>query len=109
MSASNFTKVHDLGAEWYCLKHEDGGMSLSGPSKIDGRQVSFDLTPEQVKKLSSFLSAVISTRRRKYLKDGDCKTCNNADHDPVQMFPYHDPSPMCKSGKHPHCTCDACF
>ena len=23
--------------------------------------------------------------------------------------PDHHPSPMCQSGKHPHCTCDACF
>lgn len=25
------------------------------------------------------------------------------------FYPNHKPSSMCESGKHPHCTCDACF
>lgn len=27
----------------------------------------------------------------------------------VAMGPHHDPSPCCRSGKRPHCTCDTCF
>lgn len=25
------------------------------------------------------------------------------------IFPPHDPSPRCESGKRPHCSCDICF
>ena len=28
---------------------------------------------------------------------------------PTEMFPPHDASDRCESGKHNHCTCDTCF
>jgi hypothetical protein len=37
-----------------------------------------------------------------------CPTC---DRDPkgLKMMPPHDPTGSCKSGKHPHCSCDTCY
>lgn len=49
--------------------------------------------------------------------DKDCKTCQE-DFIPRLMngarlsdifAPRHKASENCKSGKHPHCTCDTCF
>ena len=50
-------------------------------------------------------------------KDGllvpDCAGCKEfyeAKGKPSDVFaPRHQPSSGCKSGKHPHCTCDTCF
>lgn len=38
---------------------------------------------------------------------GECAYCDEYGDDP--NMPYHDASPRCESGKHPHCTCDTCF
>ncbi len=39
-------------------------------------------------------------------KHPDCQTCLN---NSVFGGPGHDTSPYCRSGRNPHCTCDACF
>ncbi|MEK6880048.1 MAG: hypothetical protein AABY22_10590 [Nanoarchaeota archaeon] len=47
--------------------------------------------------------------RRKYW-DENCKFC--LEQDPLNsgvMFPPHEASESCESGKHEHCTCDVCF
>ena len=38
--------------------------------------------------------------------DRECPSCRV-----YSIFggPSHNPSPMCRSGKRPHCTCDACW
>lgn len=43
--------------------------------------------------------------------DVDCPGCQEKlNHPRLDAFaPSHKPSPMCRSGKRPHCTCDACF
>ena len=49
--------------------------------------------------------------------DPDCKTCKNVIQPELVLgfklsdifCPNHKPSKNCKSGKRPHCTCDACF
>lgn len=49
--------------------------------------------------------------------DPNCKTCKSAFYPELEkekeysniFAPRHLPSPYCKSGKHPHCTCDTCF
>ena len=38
---------------------------------------------------------------------GECPYCD--EHGDSMMMPSHTPSSRCESGKHPHCTCDACF
>jgi len=45
--------------------------------------------------------------RRYHLKPGECHYCDK--HKPGEMMPPHDASSRCESGKHSHCTCDACF
>lgn len=45
-------------------------------------------------------------RRRVAMEEG-CATC--AELARGSFGPYHDPSPRCESGKHPHCTCGTCF
>jgi hypothetical protein len=39
--------------------------------------------------------------------EGECKFCDEFRND--SMMPSHTPSKNCESGKHPHCTCSACF
>lgn len=54
------------------------------------------------------LSQRPETQRRQRLR-GNCPTCEKAKRNGHPFHPPHDPSPNCKSGKRPHCTCDACF
>jgi len=37
----------------------------------------------------------------------NCAYCDA--HRDDKMMPYHDASDRCESGKHDHCTCDACY
>lgn len=39
----------------------------------------------------------------------DCEQCVHNEMDSHGFGPAHEPSSNCKSGKRPHCTCDACF
>lgn len=41
--------------------------------------------------------------------DDYCEQCVHNELDPHGFGPAHEPSSNCKSGKRPHCTCDACF
>lgn len=47
--------------------------------------------------------------------DPNCKTCQSVFYPAYRagitsiFAPRHRPSPRCKSGKQPHCTCDTCF
>ena len=49
--------------------------------------------------------------------DPECKMCKeiflpailNGKKISAVFAPSHKPSPRCRSGKHPHCTCDTCF
>jgi hypothetical protein len=47
--------------------------------------------------------------------DPNCKTCQKIFYPSYYkgifsvFAPRHKPSPRCKSGKNPHCTCDTCF
>lgn len=43
--------------------------------------------------------------RRQWVED--CPYC--AHYTPAEMFPPHDASPRCESGRRDHCTCDICF
>lgn len=47
------------------------------------------------------------SHRRSEAPKGECRYCD--ENKGVPFTPYHDPSPYCESGKHPHCTCDTCF
>ena len=40
---------------------------------------------------------------------GECAQCDRIHERGEDFFPRHDPSPRCRSGKVPHCTCDTCF
>lgn len=45
--------------------------------------------------------------RRRLLEPGDCAYCDK--YRGTTMFPSHQASERCESGKRPHCTCDTCF
>lgn len=45
--------------------------------------------------------------RRAVLPAGECAYCD--ENRSASMFPRHDASERCESGKHAHCTCDTCF
>ena len=38
-----------------------------------------------------------------------CPSCEPFFENPNEFRPRHKPSDSCRSGKHPHCTCDFCF
>lgn len=41
---------------------------------------------------------------------GGCREFYDSPGRPMNVFaPHHQPSPSCRSGKRPHCTCDTCF
>lgn len=46
-------------------------------------------------------------RRASLIPPGECKACD--EYRNYSMFPPHDASQNCESGKHPHCTCSTCF
>lgn len=58
-----------------------------------------------------------TSTRRHILPRGECPYCDRErtaaeqhNRNPNTTFmPPHDPSRYCKSGSHPHCTCDTCF
>lgn len=52
---------------------------------------------------------IITPRRRHKLELGQCVYCDREREQNNNFHPYHDASDHCKSGKHPHCTCDTCF
>lgn len=52
-------------------------------------------------------AAAKNVTRTSFVLDGTCKTC--AALAKGEMYPPHDASPRCESGKRPHCTCDTCF
>lgn len=41
--------------------------------------------------------------------DPACKGCAEFLADPNAFAPRHKASDHCRSGKHPHCSCDTCF
>jgi len=45
--------------------------------------------------------------RTSFVLDGYCQTC--AQLAKGEMYPPHDASPRCESGKRNHCSCDVCF
>ncbi|TXH51333.1 MAG: hypothetical protein E6Q97_18740 [Desulfurellales bacterium] len=48
--------------------------------------------------------------RRHLLPPGECQACDTERYLTGTAYcPSHDPSPNCKSGKRPHCSCDTCF
>lgn len=47
--------------------------------------------------------------RRHQLPEGECAYCDAERKASNNHFPSHDASPRCESGKHSHCTCDACW
>lgn len=47
--------------------------------------------------------------RRHKLEPGQCAYCDRERAAGVSFHPPHDAGPFCESGKHAHCTCDACF
>lgn len=51
--------------------------------------------------------AAVAEKRR--APKGECKTCDDTRERGETHFPDHYASMGCKSGKHPHCTCDTCF
>lgn len=52
-------------------------------------------------------TAVVENSRGDVTRAFPCTGCDLNDRHPGG--PDHTPSPLCKSGKHPHCTCDACY
>jgi hypothetical protein len=40
---------------------------------------------------------------------GKCSYCDRERDAGISYHPPHDASEHCKSGKHPHCSCDICF
>lgn len=55
------------------------------------------------------LAASLRRDRRHRLPEGQCPECDRERAAGVWFHPPHDASDTCRSGKHPHCTCDSCF
>jgi hypothetical protein len=55
------------------------------------------------------VEALRGGNRRHKLPPGECPYCDREREQGVSFHPSHDASESCKSGKHPHCTCDSCF
>lgn len=53
------------------------------------------------------LRAARLARLRYRRPPGECAFCDK--HRDDSMMPSHTASERCESGKHSHCTCDACF
>lgn len=70
----------------------------------DGKGPGTPMTEEQKRK-AGFLP------RRSVVRDGTCEYCTKwgPAEGKIEIFPHHDASPRCQSGKHSHCTCDTCF
>jgi hypothetical protein len=47
--------------------------------------------------------------KRRLAEPGECKTCDEMRAKGETLFPSHDASGRCESGKRNHCTCDVCF
>lgn len=47
--------------------------------------------------------------RRHRVPEGQCSYCDAERATQNQFHPPHDASYRCESGKHNHCSCDACF
>lgn len=47
--------------------------------------------------------------RRYLLEPGECPYCDRLRDEKAYLYPPHDASQNCRSGKHSHCTCDTCF
>lgn len=56
--------------------------------------------------VSPALEALSQKRQRLRL---NCPACQKYAQEGETFHPPHDPSPMCESGKRPHCTCERCF
>jgi hypothetical protein len=56
--------------------------------------------------LDACAAKVLEKFGRKNPAHPDCEACLRAS---VFGGPSHEPSRMCRSGKRPHCSCDACF
>lgn len=48
-------------------------------------------------------------QHRRLLPPGECAYCDREREAGNIMFPSHDASSRCESGKRSHCTCDTCF
>lgn len=67
--------------------------------------------------MSETINDYIMRMTREGHLDPNCQTCKESfipklmdGHKLYDIFaPRHKASPHCKSGKHPHCTCDTCF
>ena len=62
--------------------------------------------------MSNYLKQINALRkdtRRHKAEPGECKFCDEHRKAGVEFHPSHDAMPTCRSGKHPHCTCDSCF
>lgn len=55
------------------------------------------------------LRKLIARRRRHKLEPGQCAYCDRERAANNDFHPSHDASERCESGKHSHCSCDACF
>lgn len=65
------------------------------------------LVTDQAKaELQSCEAAVLAQFGKPNPAHPDCSSCVRSS---VFGGPRHEPSKFCKSGKHPHCSCDTCF
>jgi hypothetical protein len=58
-------------------------------------------------KLNFWIAMTDKPMRMRLMPPGVCNYCDQ--NRGTSMFPSHDASPNCESGKWPHCTCDVCF
>lgn len=74
----------------------------------DGKQIVFAIAPFGY---SETRQERLERWQRSGHYDPSCEACKElAEHPTLSPFmPPHDPNSRCRSGKRPHCTCDACF
>lgn len=92
------------------------------PTTLTPKAIDLRLTLEEFYKLRTILSGgdlpevhakmqAIADRlpRRSLAPEGECAYCDATRKAGDEMFPSHDASHRCESGKRAHCTCDTCF
>lgn len=64
---------------------------------------------EQQQDYLKLVRALRGSNRRHKLPLGECPYCDREREAGTDFHPSHDASDACQSGKHAHCSCDACF
>ena len=66
--------------------------------------------PATGSQVAAIMSSMPETvERRHKAPRGECEYCDREREAGLAFHPSHDACPRCESGKHNHCSCDACF